>query len=146
MTHLTKPAKDPAVSHLISYIVFSAILVTFTVLIMLTIPSLITKSPSDQLISNAFTDIGNGISTRIVDVHSIRPSTGDISSKIDFPREIINRNFRIQILGGGSDIKLSQGSISTFTPLPGISLGGEGITGDIASNSLRKITYISTEE
>lgn len=135
--------KDPAVSHLISYIVFSAILVTFTVLVMLTIPMIMTQTPYEQLTSSSFVDIGNGISTRIIDLHSVRPLNGYISSKISFPREIVGNPYLVEVLDSGGTVKLSQGKVATFIPLPGISLGGEGVSGNASSMSLKRITYYS---
>ena len=51
---------------------------------------------------SAFTDIGNGLSTRIVDVYAIAPEKGNITSNFDLPDEIGGRNYMVEISGDSS--------------------------------------------
>ena len=58
------------------------------------------ENPANRVIYVAFTDIGNGVSTRIVDTYSLAPINGKITSKFDIPDEIVGRSYHGQISKG----------------------------------------------
>ena len=88
-----KPLKilEDANSNLIAYIIFSGILVTVTILILLYITPLFIEAPTNQLMESSFIDIGNGLSTAIVDVYSFSNmnTESDLKTKVAIPKEIL---------------------------------------------------------
>jgi len=48
----------------------------------------------------AFTDIGNGVSTRIVDVYAIAPRDGMNSTKFDIPDDIAGKDYSVRDRAG----------------------------------------------
>lgn len=146
--------QDPAVSSMISYIVTSGILVTFFLIIMLSINSLLVQGPAEYLTKNAFIDIGNGISTRIVDVYSIAPtgslnptSFSYIESRIDVPKKVLGRDYSISITNYGkygTNTTISRDNIVVDISMAGVSLSKQIEYSSISSTSIRNIRYQSS--
>ena len=66
---ITDRKGDEGVSNLIEYVLISGILMVLLVVMMLMVNSTIMEGPVNTVSYAAFTDIGNGVSTRIVDVY-----------------------------------------------------------------------------
>ena len=73
---------------------------------------------------NAFTDIGNGVSTRIVDVYAIAPTTGNITSSFNLPDDVAGQNYFVDIYTGATaadqGVMVYQGNIVSNISLAGI--------------------------
>jgi hypothetical protein len=58
---------------MIEYIMISGVLMGLLVVMLLLVNTNIMENPANRLTYVAFTDIGNGVSTRVVDLYSIAP-------------------------------------------------------------------------
>jgi hypothetical protein len=145
-----RPITDPVgheqgVSSLIEYIFITGILMLFMIIMILFINPLFIQGPMDQLTRHAYTDIGNGISTRIVDLYIIAPFEGNIRSQFDIPEDVAGRGYFVTIepaLGGKDLLKVSGDTVEIEMTLAGIgaTLGVEGST---SSSGLNEIRYDS---
>jgi len=115
---------DKGVSSLIEYMIISGIMVLLIIITVLTATPVIIERPADQFSEFAFIDIGNGVSTRIVDLYVIAPIEGNISSKFDIPDDIVGREYFVEITADetGDQISVYRGSINRKISLAGIGL------------------------
>jgi len=93
---------ETGVANLIEYIIISAVLMALFVVILLLVNANFMLGPANTLAYSAFTDVGNGVSTRIVDTYAIAPETGNISSRFDIPDDIGGRGYSVEISSSGS--------------------------------------------
>ena len=146
-------SQESGVSGLIGYIIISGILVLLLVITLMVVNTVFIENPSNQLKYYAFTDIGNGVSTRIVDLYAITNSpyatahTEMIESDFDIPDTVAGQNYDVKIEGSGfagQGVVVSGGSISVPTSLGGIgaSLFG-GASGNTTGAGINKISYSS---
>lgn len=136
---------DAAVSDLVEYFIISGMLMLLIIITVLTITPVAVYQPTDQLSEYAFIDIGNGISTRIVDLFVIAPEEGNIITKFDIPDDIVGREYGVLIESGstGDLVSVSYSNIRREVPLAGI---GEtlGVQGNTSGHGLNEILYNST--
>ena len=81
----------------------TTIMVILFVVVLLEVNSNFMQGPAETLQYNAFTDIGNGISTRIVDVYAIAPTTGNITSSFTLPDEVAGQDYFVNIYTGATE-------------------------------------------
>jgi len=131
-----KPGQNPepfhnesAVANMIEYLMISGVIMGLLVVMLLLVNTNIMEDPANRLVYVAFTDIGNGVSTRMVDVYAIAPQSGNISSKFDIPDEIVGRNYFVDVEGRNNPdnpsvndqfIRISRGAVSIDIELAGI--------------------------
>ena len=139
---------ESGVSSLIEYLIISSILMVFMVILMLNVNTVIMQAPADRLSYSAFVDIGNGISTRVVDTYVLAPNEGNLSSKFDIPDDVAGRGYQVDLetVGIDENIVVSRGDVES--PLNShISLSGIGATlpvgGATTGAGVNKITYNS---
>jgi hypothetical protein len=120
----TLPLNENGVSTLIEYMIISSIMVLLIIITVLTATPVIIEKPADQFSEYAFIDIGNGVSTRIVDLYVIAPIEGNISSKFDIPDDIVGREYFVEISADdtGDQINVYRGAINRKISLAGIGL------------------------
>ena len=127
--HAKSFGNDTAVANLIEYMMISAVIMCLLIVVLLLVNTNIMEDPANRLVYVAFTDIGNGVSTRMVDVYAIAPETGNISTKFDIPDDIVGRGYFVEV--GGSPnidnpdisdqyIRVYRNSITTDIALAGI--------------------------
>jgi len=116
---------------MIEYVMITTILMILFVIMLLLVNANFMEGPENTLTTSAFTDIGNGVSTRIVDIYAIEPATGNISTKFDLPDDIAGRDYGVEI--GSADGEVStqtvtifRGSIITNVSIAGISSTAQG--------------------
>jgi hypothetical protein len=129
------PDRESGVSHLVEYILITGVVVLlFVITISMTNETFIER-PTNYLTGYAYTDIGNGVSTRIVDLFAIIPynNNATITTQFDIPDEVAGRDYWIEIVPGPPErpsdnmIRISGGSgISSTISLSGI---GETVFG-----------------
>ena len=77
----------------------------------------------------AFTDIGNGVSTRIVDVYSIAPQNGTLVTQFNLPDDIGGENYFVDIEPSANqndqDIVVWRDAV-TISAFPGLTLHHKG--------------------
>jgi len=77
--------RDNAVSTTVNYIVTAGIISVILVITGLIATDVFIVQPADTLMYYSFIDIANGVSTRIVDISSIAPPDGSITTNFDLP-------------------------------------------------------------
>ena len=143
---MTDEWSESGVSDLVEYLLISSMLLILIVITILSITPLAIYQPTDQLSEYAFIDIGNGVSTRIVDLYVIAPGdVGNITTKFDIPDDVVGREYRVMIDkdDSGDFVSVAYGSIRRVVPLAGI---GEtlGVGGNTTGHGLNEILYNSS--
>jgi hypothetical protein len=135
---------DLGVSDLIEYCIISAILMLVIIITVLTITPVAIYQPTDQLSEYAFIDIGNGVSTRIVDLYVIAPDEGNITTKFDIPDDVVGREYFVLLDTDvtGDFVAVSYSNIRREVPLAGIGETLE-VYGNTTGHGLNEISYES---
>ncbi|MGA2160569.1 MAG: hypothetical protein ABSG28_00010 [Methanoregula sp.] len=143
-THHPENRREAGVSTLIEYIIISGVLLILFVVMLLQVNTNILQGPAETLQYTAFTDIGNGVSTRIVDVYAIAPTTGDITTSFPLPDDVAGQNYFVEIYATGADqsVMVSQGNIASNINLSGIG-ATLNINGNTTGRGLNRISYYS---
>jgi hypothetical protein len=137
---------ESGVANLIEYLMISGVILALFVVILLLVNTNIMEDPANRLVFVAFTDIGNGVSTRMVDVYSIAPVNGTITTKFDIPDEIVGRGYFVDVERSGIDqeITVSRGYLNSRTSLAGIAASLKGAaTGNTTGAGMNIISYDS---
>jgi hypothetical protein len=138
--------RDAAVSSLIEYVMISGILMFLMVVMMLLANTHFMEGPANQVSYSAFTDIGNGISTRIVDVYITAPYNGTISTSFDIPDDVASKDYFVEIGLGANptdqDVQVSRDFIRSRISLAGIG-ATRGVTGNTTGRGMNRISYDS---
>jgi hypothetical protein len=142
-----KPVQtESGVVNLVEYIMVSGVLMALLVVMLLLVSSTIIEGPANRLSYVAFTDIGNGISTRIIDVYALAPSDGSLSTGFDIPDDVADKDYFVVIGQGNNpvdqDVQVSRGFLETHVSLAGIG-ASRGVTGNTTGKGLNKISYDS---
>jgi hypothetical protein len=134
---------------MIEYVMISTIVMILMVIMLLLVNANFLEGPINTLTYSEFTDIGNGVSTRIVDVYAIAPTTGNISSDYNLPDDIVGQAYYVNIgntNGGLSSqvVTVSRGSIVTNVSIAGISSTAQGqAMGNTTGSGINRISYNS---
>jgi len=135
---------ESGVSTLTEYVTISGILLVLMTVTIIVVNSVFIGGPSDRLAYNAYVDIGNGVSTRIVDLYVIAPENGTITTIFDIPDDVAGRNYYVRVESEGADqeIVVTDGEVTSTVTVAGI---GEtrGITGNTTGSGWNRITYTS---
>jgi hypothetical protein len=144
--HHCKREKDRAAANMIEYIMVSGVLMGLLVLMILLVNANILEAPGNRFSYVAFTDIGNGISTRIVDVYAIAPRDGTMTTLFDIPDEVADKDYFVEIGPGANpvdqDVQVSRGYITTNVALAGIG-ASRGVAGNTTGKGMNRISYDS---
>jgi hypothetical protein len=102
------------------------------------------EGPGNQVRYAAFSDIGNGISTRIVDVYMTAPYNGTISTMFDIPDDVAGKDYFVEIghSGTSQDVTVSSGYIYSKVSLAGIG-ATRNVTGNTTGRGINRISYDS---
>jgi hypothetical protein len=151
-----RPDSESGVSHLIEYIIITGVAILLFVIMVPMANETLIERPTNYLTGYAYTDIGNGVSTRIIDLFAIIPyyNTANITTKFDIPDEVAGRDYWVEIVPGPPEhpkdnmIRISGGSgISSTISLAGIGetvFGSSG--GRTTASGLNYIEYNFTRE
>ncbi|MDO8872276.1 MAG: hypothetical protein Q7V05_06050 [Methanoregula sp.] len=129
--HHNCQSTESAVANLIEYIMVSGVCMGLLIVMLLLVNTNIMENPANRVVYVAFTDIGNGVSTRMVDIYSLAPANGTITSKFDIPDEIVGRSYFVEIVSGttGQDVIVSHGDLNSRISLAGIGATTRGRAG-----------------
>lgn len=135
---------DKGISSMLEYIMISSVLMLLMVIMALTLTNSIILPPINHLTEYSFIDIGNGVSTRIVDLYVLAPGNGNITTLYDIPDDIAGREYFV-ILGttaAGDQVSVYRDDIRRNVSLAGIgsTLKTGGMT---AGHGMNRITYRS---
>jgi len=141
---ITEQRGEEGVSNLIEYVLISGVLMVLMVVMMLMVNSTIMEGPVNTVSYAAFTDIGNGVSTRIVDVYLTAPYNGTISTMFDIPDDVAGRDYFVEIgqTGTSQEVTVSRDYIYSKVTLAGIG-ATRNVTGKTTSRGINKISYDS---
>ena len=116
------------------------------IVLLLLVNTNIMENPANRLVYVAFTDIGNGVSTRIVDLYAITPRNGTITTKFDIPDDIAGKDYFVEIGPGANpvdqDVMVSRGYIATHVALAGVG-ASRGVAGNTTGRGMNIISYNS---
>jgi hypothetical protein len=142
--HCTDQKDDTGVANLIEYVMITGILMFLMVVMMLMVNTSIMEGPVNQISLAAFTDIGNGVSTRIVDVYVTAPLNGTISTSFDLPDDVADKSYFVEIgkVGTSQEVTVSRDYIYSKVSLAGIG-ATRGVTGNTTGAGINRITYNS---
>lgn len=136
---------ERGVSNTIEYILISGILMFCLIVMLLMVNGTIMEQPADLISYSAFTDIGNGVSTRIVDVYVVRPINGTITTKFDIPDDVAEKDYFVEIgsTGGTNQVvEVSRNDIRSSISLSGIG-ATKGVKGNTTGRGMNQISYNS---
>ncbi len=143
-------ANEQAVTNMLEYIFISGVLLLLMVITVLTLTTGVIEPPTNHLTEYAFIDIGNGISTRIVDFYAIVPFdqstgriiySGDVTTLFDIPDEVIGKGYYVT-LRSGDEVSVYRDQIRRNISLVGIGIT-KGVGGTTTGEGLNKISYRS---
>ncbi len=143
---------ENAASSMIEYIIISGVLMILMVITIITLTSVVIEQPISQLSESSFIDIGNGISTRIVDLYVLAPVShsgqyiqGNITTLFDIPDDVAGREYFVTVSSGstGDQIVVSRGDIERKVTLGGIGTS-LGVGGSTTGHGLNTIIYNSS--
>ena len=143
---MEKASEDRGVAGMVEYIVISGVLVGLLIVLLLLVNAHFMQGPADTITYSAFTDIGNGVSTRIVDTYAIAPANGNVTSLFDIPDEVAGRGYAVTI-DTTSDLSsqrvtIARDSLSTSIALAGIG-SSRRVGGNTTGSGINKIRYDS---
>jgi len=137
---------ESGVANLIEYIMISGVLMGLLIVMLLLVNTNIMEDPANRLAYVAFTDIGNGVSTRIVDVYAIAPRNGTISTRFDIPDDIAGKDYFVEIGPGADpvdqDVMVSRGYLETHVALAGVG-ASRGVAGNTTGKGMNRISFDS---
>lgn len=139
-------ADDSGVATMIEYVMVSGVLMGLFIVMLLLSHAIFIEAPTNTITYSAFTDIGNGLSTRIVDVYAIAPENGNISSNFDLPDEIVGRSYSIEMSGDatGQTVDISRDSILTRVAIAGVGASKHGRSGGNTTGAgVNRVSYDS---
>jgi len=126
----------------------SGVLVALFIVMLLLVNTNFMEGPANTLAYSAFTDIGNGVSTRIVDTYAIAPAIGNISSRFDIPDDVAGQNYFVEIGNlAGDDPTAQTVTVWRNTVTSSVSIAGIGSTrragGNTTGAGMNMISYDS---
>jgi hypothetical protein len=135
---------EAGVTNLMEYISVSSILILLLVVVMFMVNAVFMEGPANTLRFHAFTDIGNGISVRIVDIYVIAPDTGTMNSTFDIPDDVAGGEYFVEVegLAQAQKILVQRGDIQSRIDISGIG-ATKAVTGSTTSRGWNIIQYNS---
>ena len=137
---------ESAVANMIEYLMISGVIMVLFIVMLLLVNTYIMEDPANRLVYVAFTDIGNGISTRMVDVYAIAPNEGNMTTHFDIPDEIVGKDYFVEVGPGADpvdqDIIVSRGYLVSRVALAGVG-ATRGIGGNTTGAGMNIIRYES---
>lgn len=140
--------QESGVSLMIEYVLISGIMTGLMIVILIMVNANFMEGPATTLSYSAFTDIGNGVSTRIVDVYAIAPEKGNITTRFDIPDDVAGRTYSVDV-GNMYSTDLSTQVVSIYrdTVMTNVSIAGIGTSrkagGSTTGKGLNIIRYDS---
>ena len=145
--HITEPMNEEGVTRLMEYIIITGVLLLLMIVMMFSVNASIMEGPANKLRYHAFVDIGNGISTRIVDLYVIAPGNGTIETKFDIPDDVAGKGYFVDVWMEGENrasqaIQVQGGSIKSTIAIAGIG-ATRGVVGNTTGAGWNMIQYDS---
>ncbi|MDD3071476.1 MAG: hypothetical protein PHX88_09815 [Methanoculleus horonobensis] len=144
-TCITEPPNEEGVTRLMEYVIVSGVLLFLMVVMIFTVNAVFMEGPANNLRYHAFVDIGNGVSTRIVDLYVIAPGNGTIATKFDIPDDVAGADYFVNagMTGANQVIQVEGGGIQSRIAIAGIG-ATRGVTGNTTGAGWNMIHYDSS--
>ena len=144
---IIEPMDEEGVTRLMEYIIITGVLLLLMIVMMFSINASIMEGPANKLRYHAFVDIGNGVSTRIVDLYVIAPGNGTIETKFDIPDDVAGKGYFVDVWMEGENrasqaIEVQGGSIKSKVAIAGIG-ATKGVVGNTTGAGWNMIQYDS---
>ena len=130
-----------------SYIMFSSLFLVFFTAMYMGMDLVLIEGPSEVVMEDSFTDVGNMMSTTLTDVYLIAPENGYINTSYNIPSEIGRDSYLINANVANADqiieIESMDSEVSVSVTISGIA-GAMPIEGTATSSSQdHRIVYDS---
>jgi hypothetical protein len=135
---------ESGVANLVEYVTITGILLVLLIATIFATNAIFMQGPADRLAYHSFVDVGNGISTRIVDIYVIAPDNGTITTDFDIPDDVTGQDYFVE-MDGTSDaqkVVVSRGDIRSTISIAGIG-STMGVTGNTTGGGINRLTYDS---
>ena len=138
---------EEGVTRLMEYIIITGVLLLLMIVMMFSVNASLMEGPANKLRYHAFVDIGNGVSTRIVDLYVIAPGNGTIETKFDIPDDVAGKGYFVDVWMEGENrasqaIQVQGGSIKSKVAIAGIG-ATKGVVGNTTGAGWNMIQYDS---
>lgn len=138
---------EEGVTRLMEYIIITGVLLLLMIVMMFSVNASLMEGPANKLRYHAFVDIGNGVSTRIVDLYVIAPGNGTIETKFDIPDDVAGKGYFVDVWMEGENrasqaIEVQGGSIKSKVAIAGIG-ATRGVVGNTTGAGWNMIQYDS---
>jgi hypothetical protein len=146
------PHNDSAAANMIEYLMVSAVIMALFIVMLLLVNTNIMEDPANRLVYVAFTDIGNGVSTRMIDVYAISPKDGTVFTRFDIPDDIAGKDYfvdvgtrqnKVNLALNDQYIRVSRGFLTTDIALSGIG-ATRNVSGSTTGRGMNTICYNSS--
>lgn len=137
---------EDGVENLVEYLIITGVLLVLLVITMFSVNAVFMEGPANKLTYHAFVDIGNGLSTRIVDIYVIAPGNGTIETKFDIPDDVAGQDYAVEMddeRGGDQVIVISRGTTTNRIAIAGIG-ATMGVTGNTTGSGINRLVYNSS--
>ncbi|WP_298667420.1 hypothetical protein [uncultured Methanofollis sp.] len=135
---------ESGVTNLVEYVTITGILMVLLIVTIFATNAIFMQGPSDKLAYHSFVDVGNGISTRIVDIYVIAPDTGTITTDFDIPDDVAGQDYFVEMKEdlGDQKVVVSRDGITSTISIAGIG-ATMGVTGSTTGSGINRLTYDS---
>jgi hypothetical protein len=135
---------ESGVANLVEYLTITGILMVLLIVTIFATDAIFMQGPADRLAYHSFVDVGNGISTRIVDIYMIAPDNGTITTKFDIPDDVAGQDYFVEMKENGGDQKVvvSRGGVRSTISIAGIG-ATMGVTGNTTGSGINRLIYNS---
>jgi hypothetical protein len=133
---------ETAVANLIEYMMISAVIIGLFIVVLLLVNTNIMENPANRLVYVAFTDIGNGLSTRMIDVYAISPTDGTVFTNFDIPDDIAGKDYFVEVGTRENQVNHAMNDqyirIHRNNLITDIALSGIGVTRNVSGSTTGK--------
>jgi hypothetical protein len=136
---------NDAVAGMMSYVIITGILMMLLVVVLGVVNTVFMQGPSDTLKFHEYTDIGNGVSVRIVDLYVIAPPMGKVDTNFELPHDVADEWYAANIIASGTAqaVVVGQGNQNdAVVNLSGIG-ATMGVSGTATGSGITIISYDS---
>jgi len=140
---------EDGISTMTEYLSITAIVIVMFIIMTLVVNAALVEGPSNTLKYHAYVDIGNGVSTRMVEMYAIAPQNGQITTSFDLPDDVANQEYWVEVLaepdanGKRSQlIRVTDGTTESRIAIAGIGRT-RGVTGRTSGAGQNVIYYDS---
>ena len=149
---LTKKRKlledTDAVSSMIEFILVSSIALLFFVMVTLYFTPLLLEGSQQTVAMERFGDIGNDISTKMVDIYIIAPENGSLSTDLTMPTSVGGHEYMVNADVSNLDQMITVSSLKESTLEVSVTINGIAQTvaingSTLSGSSEHKLSYSS---